>query len=193
MGILLKLLAEVQPVPDDSEWAEEESEVTARLREGVLTALATMTLGLEKIREVLTNSPLFIPYVMAAMSDAHVGVRLAACQCVRSLSRSVQVLRTSIVDSGLGLKLFEMMRKEQDKRVQSVALMGISNLVLDFSPLREKLVEMGALSKIIALLDDPDELLQINAIWAIKNAIYKASFEEKRNIFNQLKWETFRR
>lgn len=36
------------------------------------------------------------------------GTRYAACQCVRALSRAVAVLRTNIVDSGLGMDVLKI-------------------------------------------------------------------------------------
>ena len=43
----------------------------------------------------------------------HVGTRYAACQCVRALSRAVAVLRTNIVDSGLGMDILKIVLGRQ--------------------------------------------------------------------------------
>jgi hypothetical protein len=92
----------------------------------------------------------------------HVGTRHAACQLIRALSRSVSVLRTSIVDSGLGMVIFRVFmdgwfidaegkfidgkekgdeggkRKEdgEDRRVVAAALAGVCNVVNEFSVLK---------------------------------------------------------
>lgn len=71
------------------------------------------------------------------MSHPHFGVRYAACQCARVLCRSISVLRTSVVDSGMGITLFDMINKpDEDSRVKVAALAGICNLLNDFSPMR---------------------------------------------------------
>lgn len=49
-----------------------------------------------------------LPYIVTAMSHPSVGVRAAACQCTRSLSRSMKNLRTSLVDAGIEAPLFQV-------------------------------------------------------------------------------------
>jgi hypothetical protein len=49
-----------------------------------------------------------LPHIVRAMSHPSVGVRAAACQCTRSLSRSVKNLRTDLVDAGIETPLFEV-------------------------------------------------------------------------------------
>lgn len=65
------------------------------------------------------------------------GVRFAAIQCVRMLSRAVAVLRTNIVDSGLGMMVFGIFKKEGEERnCVGASLATICNIVVDASPLR---------------------------------------------------------
>ena len=55
-----------------------------------------------------------------------------------ALSRAVSVLRTNIVDSGLGLSVYQVFCKEdEDQRVRHAASTVICNLVTDFSPMKE--------------------------------------------------------
>ena len=61
---------------------------------------------------------------------------IAACGAVRTLSRSPQALRTSLMDAGLPEPLFELLKSQDpDIRVQALAI--VSNLLKDPSPLRE--------------------------------------------------------
>jgi hypothetical protein len=57
---------------------------------------------------------------------------------VRALSRAVAVLRTNIVDSGLGMAVFQIFKKDadEDRRVTAAALAAVCNIVNEFSPLR---------------------------------------------------------
>ena len=50
-----------------------------------------------------------LPMISIALrSKRHVGTRYAACQCVRAMGRAVSVLRTSIIDSGLGMEVLKV-------------------------------------------------------------------------------------
>jgi hypothetical protein len=63
-------------------------------------------------------------------------VIVAGCHVVRMLSRSVSILRTSLVDHGVALPVFRFM-KHPDVNVQIAATAAICNLVLEVSPVRE--------------------------------------------------------
>lgn len=53
------------------------------------------------------------------------------------LSRAVAVIRTNVIDSGLGLAVFGIFKKEgEDRHVTNAALAAVCNIVTDFSPLR---------------------------------------------------------
>jgi len=77
------------------------------------------------------------PLILNSLSHRYVGVRFAACQCVRVLGRAVSVIRTKIVDNGLGMTVFQIFKKEdEDRHVTNAALTAVCNIVNDFSPLR---------------------------------------------------------
>lgn len=75
-------------------------------------------------------------------------VLVAACRAARSLSRSVSVLRTDLIDNGLAKPCFELLT-HPDINVQIAATEVITNLVLELSPMREVSI---ALCKLVHLL-----------------------------------------
>lgn len=77
----------------------------------------------------LSEPPALLPIVSRSLTHPEPGVRYAACQCVRALSRSVSVLRTAIGDSKLPSLLLDIIKNDQDNRVILIALMGIANMV----------------------------------------------------------------
>jgi hypothetical protein len=62
-------------------------------------------------------------------------VLIAACKVTRSLSRSVSVLRTSLIDHGVAQPVYELL-KHPSVEVQIAATEVITNLVLEMSPMR---------------------------------------------------------
>lgn len=63
-------------------------------------------------------------------------VLIAGCHAVRMLSRSVSILRTSLVDYAVAVPLFRFLR-HPDVDVQIAASAAICNLVTEVSPMRE--------------------------------------------------------
>jgi len=92
----------------------------------------------------------------------------------------------------LGMKLFEVVKRDiEDRRVRIVALSAICNLVNDFSPMRETLLRDGGMEKMVEFLETKDAALRLNAMWAFKNALYKATSNEKDTIIAAMGWERF--
>lgn len=73
-----------------------------------------------------------VPIIVHCLHHPEPGVRYAAGQCVRTLSRSVSALRTAIGDSMLPDVLLSIIKKDPNNRVVGIALMGIANLVRFF-------------------------------------------------------------
>jgi hypothetical protein len=82
-----------------------------------------------------------------------VSVLIAACGAVRHLSRSVSILRTTLIDNGVVMPVFALLQ-HSDIDVQIAATATTCNLVMDFSPMREVIVTShGSNNKLIPLLD----------------------------------------
>lgn len=109
-------------------------------------------------------------------------VRAAACQCVRSLSRSVKALRTGLVDAGVVDSLLSLVSSPSSSSLlKRTSCAALCNLVLDFSPMKEKVLKLGGVEVLVALVDDAsiDGELAFNALWALKNLLYLADSKIK--------------
>ncbi|KAN0129589.1 ARM repeat-containing protein [Lactarius tabidus] len=194
LGKLCELVRTLTPPPPADnkippEWEEDEPESLCCLREAALTAIAVLSLADNDIRRDVTDVQRLLPPLATALSHRHTGVRYAACQCVRALSRSVAVTRTSLVDSGLGTALFTVFTKEdEDRRVVHAALAAVCNLVNQYSPLRAPFLEQGIASRLARLLHSPHAELRLSALWALKNLVYKCTPETKRIIMADVGW-----
>lgn len=151
---------------DDESYTGNPSKSTAvcqvvKMRESVLLALASLASIKDEYRKKIIENGVVL-FVIESLKSFHrstsndgsgnaqdgsrqgsssqidnpIGVILAACGATRSLSRSVNTLRTSLMDAGVAAPLFILL-KHNDVNVQVAATSVISNLVLEFSPMRE--------------------------------------------------------
>lgn len=194
LGKLSELVHTLTPPPaaDNKappEWEEDEPKSLCCLREAALTTIAVLALADNDIRRDVTDGQRLLPPLASALTHRHTGVRYAACQCIRALSRSVAVARTSLVDSGLGTALFAVFTKEdEDRRVVHAALAAVCNLVNQYSPLRAPFLEQGVAARLARLLRSPYTELRLSALWALKNLLYKCPPETKRAIMADVGW-----
>lgn len=132
-------------------------ESAIRLREACLTALAALTFQHDEPRRKLIDSvqPAVLPMVVSSIGFHALGVRVAACRLTRALSRSLSILRTSIVDVGVAPKLVALLQDPNEEEVVKVeATAAICNLVLDFSPMKKLIQELGGVDSLVQLAHD---------------------------------------
>ncbi|KAJ7503801.1 ARM repeat-containing protein [Mycena galericulata] len=211
LGKLAAVLQDITPLAPRADWEDDEPESVSSLREAALTAVAALSLFDNTIRRSVTDDLRLLPLIHAALGGRHVGVRYAACQCVRALSRAVAVLRTNIVDSGLGMAVFQIFLKKElgsggggdgdgdgdgkgkegegeDRRVTAAALAAVCNIVNEFSPLRPIYLDLGLMPRLVQLLAGGDATLRLSSLWAVKNLLSKTSGETKRDVMQCLGW-----
>ncbi|KAF7292705.1 hypothetical protein MIND_01168700 [Mycena indigotica] len=196
-----------------SEGQEEEPTPIAGLREAALTTIAALALFDNTIRRSITDEhgTVILPIIHAGLTHHSLGVRYASCQCVRALSRAVAVLRTNLVDSGLGRAVFRVFLKEErkqseialasdnretigntiegeDRRVTAAALAAVCNIVNEFSPLRPVYLNDGLVQRLVKLVNSDDVDLRLSSLWAMKNLLHKSSHETKRDVMQSFGW-----
>lgn len=124
-----------------------------RYRENILKALAALVPFKDEYRKAVCDNGV-VPYIIDSLkpfpntlpAEPSQGnstgegnatpTLLAACGAARMLTRSVSVLRTSLIDAGVSTPLFVLIR-HPDIEVQIAATSVICNLALDFSPMKE--------------------------------------------------------
>lgn len=162
-----------------------------RLREASLTALAALCFQRDEIRRRLVDhtTPTLLPLIVSSLSVRNVGVRIAASRLVRALSRSISILRTSLVDAGVAAKLLAILQnKDEDDQVKVEATASICNLVLNFSPMKQVLMEGGGIAKLVELANSSHGPTRLNALWALKNVLYSSDLSVKKHVMETLQW-----
>ena len=127
------------------------------VREGALKALASISPIRDDFRKAIVDTGV-VPLIVDSLrpfendtkeeeskpSDASkskskgnpISVLIAACGAVRALTRSVSVLRTSLIDNGVAAPLFGLLTHPEIE-VQIAATAATCNLALDLSPMRQ--------------------------------------------------------
>ena len=93
-------------------------------------------------------------------------MQLAAVRCLHSLSRSVQQLRTTFQDHSVWKPLMRLLQNA-DEYILAVASSTLCNLLLEFSPSKEPILESGAIELLCNLTRRDDSALRLNGIWAL--------------------------
>lgn len=158
-----------------------------RLRESSLFAIASICAYVEKYREQVIEAKL-LPIIVQSMSHPNYSMRLAACNCIKSLSRSVKTLRTSLVDSGVINPLLKLL-SDPDVEVQTEACAALCNVVLDFSPMKKVVLDNGGVQCLVNLVHSSNSNLRLNAIWALKNIVFNSESQIKDKIRKELGWD----
>ncbi|XP_024538734.1 armadillo repeat-containing protein 8 isoform X2 [Selaginella moellendorffii] len=192
-GVLADLVAnneELQKTAFDFNIIERLAEVLQRScvpekqLEGVLMALAELCSRLEDSRRKLLELQAQCSIAMALGHESE-GVRIAACACIKSISRSVKNLRTTLTDERLVWPLFRLLN-DPSPAVQASALSAVSNVVLDFTPHKAVFFQCGGVSQLIQLALSMEPMLRLNAVWALRNLLYLADMSVKEKVMREL-------
>lgn len=128
--------------------------VARRMVEAGLTAIATLCTFHEPAKQKAISLGI-LPLLNRSLQSPAYATRTAACQVARVLSRSIAILRTTLVDSGVAKNVVGLLRAEEQiyaanggyekdvKRrlpttstVLSAATATICNLICEFSPMQ---------------------------------------------------------
>ncbi|KZT44007.1 ARM repeat-containing protein [Sistotremastrum suecicum HHB10207 ss-3] len=174
--------------PIGQNWTEEEPLPISRMREAAFMASAQLCMLNDEPRREALEYPI-IPLAYSALSHPHVAVRYAACQLIRAMTRSVQFLRTSVADTGIGAKLLSIIQDStEDLRVRNIAIEGVCNLLYSFSPYRTVLIDKEVIKVLVSVLDINETSIQVNSLWAIRNLLWDSSYTEKADVMSSLGW-----
>lgn len=149
-------------------------------------AFASLGANDEDIRKRIIETDQLMDHVVTGLAecDDH-RVQLAAVRCLHSLSRSVQQLRTTFQvsqyahtrvendvtnwdeqDHSVWKPLMKLLQNA-DEDILAVASSTLCNLLLEFSPSKEPILESGAVELLCNLTRREDSALRLNGIWAL--------------------------
>ncbi|KAF2421192.1 ARM repeat-containing protein [Tothia fuscella] len=112
-------------------------------------------------------------------------VIVEACRLATALSRSVSILRTSLIDGGVAKPIFALL-VSGSRAVRVCATDAVTNLVLQFSPMREELMSQGILKILCNHALWADAEMRVSSLWALKHLANSAPNEVKISIIEEL-------
>ena len=176
-----------------------------RCREGALEALAAIARREDIHRKAIVESgvvsciieslkPYPVGYAeklatnrgQASPKDGNTtSVILAACHAAQSMSRSVSLLRTSLIDAGVAKPIFDLL-SHSNPEVQIAATDVCCNLLMDFSPMREDLMAAGVVKTLCNHARRSSPALRLSSLWALKHLVMSSSREIKMSTLEEL-------
>ena len=157
------------------------------LRASVMTSLASLAHGYNIVGDTIVELNV-LPNITSGLFDKDPKVVLSSIKCIRSLSRSVKVLRRDIADESVGIQLLQLLGSE-DNEIRRCASATVGNLVLEFSLLRTTILARGGTKALIKLLLVDDEELRKNALLTFKNILFKADSDTKTAVMDELEYD----
>ncbi|KAK7534047.1 armadillo repeat domain-containing protein [Phyllosticta citribraziliensis] len=112
-------------------------------------------------------------------------VLIAACNAARAMSRSVSVLRTSMMDYDIAKPIYGLL-KHPVVDVQIATTDVLCNLLLQFSPMREDLIEAGVLTTLCEHAHSADSRIRLISMWALKHLVLQANNGTKSQCLEEL-------
>lgn len=175
-----------------------------RCREGALKAIAALAAKEDLHRKAIIDSgvvstiidslkPFPVDDASSQGSHAQLGpkdgnttaVILAACRAAQSMSRSVSVLRTSLIDGGIAKPLIQLL-DHASLEVQIAATDVCCNLLPEFSPMREDLSDGKVVKTLVAHAKSSSPALRLSSLWALKHMMHSCPKEVKLHTLEEL-------
>ncbi|KAM5441090.1 hypothetical protein MferCBS31731_003878 [Microsporum ferrugineum] len=174
-----------------------------KYREAILKALAALSLFTDEYRKAICDHGI-VQHIIDSMKPWSpettvlgnktcivelegnpTPVVLAACAAARSLTRSVSVLRTSLIDAGIAVPICALV-KSSNVEIQIAATSVMCNLALDFSPMKEALLEANMVPILCENSHSPNANLRIESLWSLKHISYNVPNKMKKDILEDL-------
>ncbi|KAI0516420.1 hypothetical protein KFK09_009095 [Dendrobium nobile] len=163
----------------------EKSPIPPRRLQGILLALAELCSKSEICRCQLI-SPQFLNTIVDALKHVSAGVRIAACTCIRNISRSVKNLCAGrLSNEAVIIPLFQLLN-DPSTSVQEASLGAICNVAIDFTAKKSALVKYGGVPLLVQLSKSIVPTLRLKSLCALRNLMFISDRIGKENIISEL-------
>ncbi|XP_040384626.1 armadillo repeat-containing protein 8 isoform X1 [Oryza brachyantha] len=170
----------------------------------ILLALAELCSKLEESRSQLMSVQAST-LILEALKHTCADIRVAACSCLKNISRSSKVKQllinmnisrsSKVLSAGkLSCDTFiaplVQLLYDSSTSVQVAALGAICNIAVNLTPRKSILLHSGAVTQLVHLSKSMDPTLRLKAVWALRNIMFLLNPKDKDFILKELTLST---
>ncbi|CAO2149903.1 unnamed protein product [Urochloa humidicola] len=155
----------------------------------ILLALSELCSKLEESRSQLMSAEVST-LILEALKHDWVDIRVAACSCLKNISRSSKVLSGGRLSCDTVIGPLVQLLYDSSASVQVAALGAICNIAVNLTPRKSILLHSGVVSQLVHLSKSMDPTLRLNSVWALRNIMLNQSPKDKDFIVKELTLST---
>ncbi|KAL4217467.1 Armadillo repeat-containing protein 8 [Mactra antiquata] len=155
------------------------------MKQAAFKAFAALGANEEDIRKQIIEMDHLMEHVVTGLNSTDMKVAAAAIRCLHSLSRSVQLLRTTFQDHTVWKPLMKIIQEGPEELLQ-VSTSTLCNLLLEFSPSKECILDCGAITILVGLTSRSDPGLRLNGIWGLMNMTFQVEQKVKSQVVDAI-------
>ncbi|KAL7990755.1 hypothetical protein Chor_014185 [Crotalus horridus] len=150
------------------------------LRQAAFKLYAALGANDEDIRKKIIETENMMDRIVNGLSESSIKVRLAAVRTYNGLKL--------FENYELSLAVIVVLQNAPDE-ILVVASSTLCNLLLEFSPSKEPILESGAIELLCSLTQSDNLALRVNGVWALMNMAFQAEQKIKADILRGLSTE----
>ncbi|KAL6653790.1 hypothetical protein ACP70R_008714 [Stipagrostis hirtigluma subsp. patula] len=155
----------------------------------ILLALSELCSKLEESRSQLMSDQVST-LILEALKHDCADIRVAACSCLKNISRSPKVLSGGRLSCDTVIAPLVQLLSDSSTSVQVAALGAICNIAVNLTPRKSVLLHSGVVSQLVHLSKSMDPALRLKSVWALRNIMFLLNPKDKDFILKELTLST---
>lgn len=167
---------------------ETQSNLSKDMKRAAFRVFSSLAANDEDIRKRIIETDNLMELLVSSLQETdNPKLQMAAVGCLHSLSRSVQLLRTTFHDHPVWKPLVSMLEcPTSSVDCLVVASSTLCNLLLEFSPSKEPILDSGAIELLCQLTHKYEPALRLNGVWGLMNMAFQSDQRIKVQIITAL-------
>ncbi|XP_044981171.1 armadillo repeat-containing protein 8 isoform X3 [Hordeum vulgare subsp. vulgare] len=151
----------------------------------ILLALAELCSKQEESRSQLMSGQVST-LILDALKHDCADIRVAACSCLKNISRSSKVLSAGRLSCDTVIAPLVQLLYDSSTSVQIAALGAICNIAVNLTPRKSVLLHSGVVSQLVHLSKSMDPALRLKSVLALRNIMFLMKPKDKDLILKEL-------